>query len=51
MGLSTTESSFTIHTTKGIQGFDHAEYPVIRLALQILNATDYLWVSFLLSDH
>ncbi len=46
MGLPTTETSFTIHTTKGIQGFDHAEYPVIRLALEILNAAEgYLWAS------
>ncbi len=46
MSLPTIENSFTIHTTKGIQGFDHAEYPVIRLALAILNAMEgYLWVS------
>jgi len=46
MGLPTTESSFAIHTTKGIQGFDHAEYPVIRLALEVLNTKEgYLWVS------
>jgi hypothetical protein len=46
MSLPTIESSFVTHTTKGIQGFDHAEYPVIRLALEILNATEgYLWAS------
>jgi hypothetical protein len=46
MSLPTIESSFVTHTTKGIQGFDHAEYPVIRLALEVLNATEsYLWVS------
>ena len=46
MGLPTIENSYSIHSTKGIQGFDHAEYPVIRLALEILNAMEgYLWVS------
>ncbi len=46
MSLPTIETSFAIHTTKGIQGFDHVEYPVIRLALEILNAMEgYLWVS------
>lgn len=46
MSLPTIESSFVRHTTKGIQGFDHAEYPVIRLAVEILNATEgYLWAS------
>ena len=46
MSLPTIENSFAYHTTKGIQGFDHAEYPVVRLALEILNAREgYLWVS------
>jgi len=46
MSLPTIENSFAIHTTKGIQGFDHAQYPVIRVALEVLNATEgYLWVS------
>ena len=45
MSLPTIESSFVHHTTKGIQGFDHPEYPAIRVALEILNATEgYLWV-------
>jgi hypothetical protein len=45
MGLSTIESSFVSLTANGIQGFDHAEFPVIWLALEILNATEgYLWV-------
>jgi len=45
MGIPTVENSCTIHTTKGIQGFDHAEYPVVRLAMEILNAVEgYLWV-------
>ena len=34
-----------MHTTKAIQGFDHPEYPVIRVAAEVLNATEsYLWV-------
>ena len=46
MGLPTIENSYVDHTTNCIQGFDHAEYPVIRLALEILIAIDgYLWVS------
>jgi hypothetical protein len=46
MSLPTIENSFVTHTTKAIQGFDHAEYPVIRIALEILNAVEgYLWAS------
>ena len=46
MSLPTIESSFVTHTTRGIQGFNHTEYPAIRLALEVLNATEsYLWVS------
>ncbi|KAF8807490.1 hypothetical protein BYT27DRAFT_7189561 [Phlegmacium glaucopus] len=44
MSLPTIESAFVTHTTKGIQGFDHSEYPAIRVALEVLNATEgYLW--------
>ncbi|KDR85083.1 hypothetical protein GALMADRAFT_233694 [Galerina marginata CBS 339.88] len=44
MSLPTIESSFVTHTAKGIQGFDHPEYPAIRVALEVLNATEsYLW--------
>jgi Zn-dependent M16 (insulinase) family peptidase len=47
MSLPTIESSFVTHTTKGIQGFDHPDYPVIRVTLEVLNATEsYLWVRF-----
>jgi hypothetical protein len=47
MSLPTIESSYVTHTTKGIQGFDHLDYPVIRVALEVLNATEsYLWVNF-----
>ena len=40
MGLPTIENSWAILATKGIQGFDHAEYPAIGLALEILNASE-----------
>ena len=49
MSLPTIESSYVTHTTKAIQGFDHPEYPVIRVAIEVLNATEsYLWVGVLL---
>jgi hypothetical protein len=48
MSLPTIESSYATHTTKGIQGFDHPEYAAVRVALEVLNATEsYLWVSML----
>jgi Zn-dependent M16 (insulinase) family peptidase len=44
MSLPTIESSFVTHTTKGIAGFNHPEYPVLRVAVEVLNATEsYLW--------
>ncbi|KAF8832423.1 hypothetical protein HHX47_DHR1001921 [Lentinula edodes] len=44
MSLPTIESSYVIHTSKGIQGFDHPQYPAFRVALEVLNATEsYLW--------
>jgi len=44
MSLPTIESSFVMHTSKGIEGFSHPEYPAIRVALEVLNATEsYLW--------
>jgi Zn-dependent M16 (insulinase) family peptidase len=44
MSLSTIESSFATHTTNGIRGFEHPEYPAVRVALEVLNATEsYLW--------
>lgn len=44
MTLPTIESSYVTHTTKSIQGFNHPEYPVLRIALEVLNATEgYLW--------
>ncbi|KAF9473122.1 hypothetical protein BDN70DRAFT_886165 [Pholiota conissans] len=44
MSLPTIESSYATHTAKGIEGFDHPEYPAVRVALEVLNATEsYLW--------
>jgi Zn-dependent M16 (insulinase) family peptidase len=49
MSLPTIESSFVTHTTNGIAGFKHPDYPVLRVAVEVLNATEsYLWVSMLL---
>lgn len=48
MSLPTIESSYVTHTTKGIQGFDHQDYPVLRVALEVLNATEsFLWVNLM----
>ena len=45
MGLPTIESSFVTHTCKSIQGFNHPEYPALRVAVEVLNATEsFLWV-------
>ena len=45
MSLPTIESSYATLTTKSIQGFDHPDYPVVRVAAEILNATEsFLWV-------
>ncbi|KAG6337340.1 hypothetical protein ID866_1765 [Astraeus odoratus] len=46
VGLPTIESSFVSHTARGIQGFDHPEFPALGVALEILNAAEsYLWRS------
>ena len=46
ISLPTIESSFTQHTAKGITGFGNPEFPALRLALEVLNATEsFLWVS------
>jgi len=42
--LPTIESSFVNHVGKGIQGFDHPDYPALRVAAEILSATEsFLW--------
>lgn len=44
VSLPTIESSYAIHTTKGIVGFDHPEYPALRLACEVLDGTEsFLW--------
>ncbi|KAH8102439.1 Metalloenzyme, LuxS/M16 peptidase-like protein [Cristinia sonorae] len=44
VALPTIESSFVNHWSKGIQGFSHPDYPALRVAAEILNATEsYLW--------
>ncbi|KAI0639791.1 Metalloenzyme, LuxS/M16 peptidase-like protein [Trametes polyzona] len=44
VSLPTIESAFATHTAKGIQGWAHPEYPALRVAVEVLNATEsYLW--------
>jgi len=44
ISLPTVETAFTMHTSKGIQGFNHPDYPAIRVAVEVLNATEsFLW--------
>lgn len=46
VSLPTIESSFVNHTTKAIRGFDHPEFPALRVALEVLNAAEsFLWRS------
>ncbi len=45
MSLPTIESSYVTHSAKCLKGFQQPEYPAIRVALEVLNATEsYLWV-------
>jgi Zn-dependent M16 (insulinase) family peptidase len=49
--LPTIESSFVNHIGKGIQGFDHPDYPALRVAAEVLSATEsFLWVRNCLSS-
>ncbi|KAF8527970.1 Metalloenzyme, LuxS/M16 peptidase-like protein [Hysterangium stoloniferum] len=44
MTLPSIESAYSIHSTRSIRGFDHPDYPVFRVALEVLNATEgFLW--------
>ncbi|KAI0375392.1 hypothetical protein BV20DRAFT_960528 [Pilatotrama ljubarskyi] len=44
VSLPTIESAFTTHTSKGVQGWAHPEYPALRVAVEVLNATEsFLW--------
>ncbi|KAI9460971.1 Metalloenzyme, LuxS/M16 peptidase-like protein [Lactarius psammicola] len=42
--LPTIESSFVNHVGKGVQGFNHPDYPALRVASEVLSATEsFLW--------
>lgn len=42
--LPTIESAFVNHWAKGIKGFTDPSYPALRVATEVLNATEsYLW--------
>ncbi|KAI0271378.1 Metalloenzyme, LuxS/M16 peptidase-like protein [Gloeopeniophorella convolvens] len=42
--LPTIESSFVTHVAKGVRGFAHADYPALRVATEVLSATEsFLW--------
>ncbi|KAF8592090.1 hypothetical protein K439DRAFT_1401667 [Ramaria rubella] len=44
MTLPSIESAYAIHSTNTIRGFDHPEYPTLRVTLEVLNATEgFLW--------
>ena len=46
VSLPTIESSFAIHTTKSISGYQHPDYPALRVACEVLDGTEsFLWVS------
>lgn len=42
--MPTIESSYAIHTSQGVIGFDHPDYPALRLACEVLDGTEsFLW--------
>ncbi|KAI9445287.1 Metalloenzyme, LuxS/M16 peptidase-like protein [Lactarius indigo] len=42
--LPTIESSFVNHVGKGVEGFSHPDYPALRVASEVLSATEsFLW--------
>ncbi|EIN14202.1 hypothetical protein PUNSTDRAFT_49027 [Punctularia strigosozonata HHB-11173 SS5] len=44
LSLPTIESSYVCHTSIGMRGFTDVRYPALRIALEVLNATEsYLW--------
>jgi hypothetical protein len=48
MGMATVESAFVVITTKGICGYNHPDFPALRVTLEVLDATEsYLWVRML----
>ena len=45
VALPSIESSFVTHMAKGFTGFQHPDWPALRVAAEVLNATEsYLWV-------
>jgi hypothetical protein len=43
--MSSIESSYAAHTARGIQGFNHPDWPALRVAIEVLNSLEsYLWV-------
>ena len=45
VALPTIESSFVTHHGKGMHGWSDPDYPALRVAVEVLNATEsYLWV-------
>lgn len=50
VGLPSIESSFVTHAAKGFTGFKHPDWPAVRVASEVLNATEsYLWVRLVMS--
>ncbi|CAE7154201.1 unnamed protein product [Rhizoctonia solani] len=44
VSMPTIESSYAMHTARGIVGFDHPDYPALRLACEVLDGTEsFLW--------
>ncbi|KAI0036602.1 Metalloenzyme, LuxS/M16 peptidase-like protein [Vararia minispora EC-137] len=44
VSLPTIESSFVTYTSKGVLGWTHRDYPALRIATEVLSATEsYLW--------
>ncbi|CAE6416736.1 unnamed protein product [Rhizoctonia solani] len=44
VSMPTIESSYAIHTAQGVVGFDHPDYPALRLACEVLDGTEsFLW--------
>ncbi|PVF99908.1 hypothetical protein CPB86DRAFT_846178 [Serendipita vermifera] len=44
VSLPTIESSFAIHSSSALVGFEHPDYPALRIALEVLDGTEsFLW--------
>ena len=45
LSLPSIESSFVSYYARGLTGFSESDYPALRIAAEVLNATEgYLWV-------